>query len=88
MSDLETSLADSLYQGYIKTQNNANERLYSNDNLKVPAKFNFRNVNSLSHEMIDRLQRSQPLTFGELRKIPGLTPAAISTVLVHLIGNK
>jgi len=88
LSDLETSLADSLYQGYIKTQNNANERLFSNDSLKVPVKFNFRKVNSLSHEMVDRLQRSQPQTFGELRKIPGLTPAAISTVLVHLIGNK
>lgn len=87
-SDLNTALADLLYQGYIKNQNNVNERLYTNDNLKVPEKFDYRQLNGLSHEMMDRLERAKPLTFGQLRKVPGLTSSAVSTVLVYLAANK
>jgi len=88
LSDLQTALADSLYQGYIKNQNVANERVNNNDNLKVPDKFDFRKLNGLSNEMKERLERSNPQTFGQLRKISGLTPTALSTVLVHLTANK
>ena len=88
VEDLKTALADSLYQGYIKTQDTINHRINSNDNLKVPDKFDYNKLSGLSHEMIDRLSRSQPQTFGQLRKIPGLTPSAISTVLIYLSMNK
>lgn len=84
ISDLESALADSLYQGYELTQRTANERLNHNDYLKVPKNVNFRSVNGLSAEMIERLERSKPETFGEIRKIPGLTPSAASTLLVYL----
>lgn len=86
--ELETVLADILYQGYITSHNNASERVNHHDNLKVPTNFKFKQVNSLSNEMIERLQRANPQTFGQVRKIPGLTPAAISTVLVYLSANK
>lgn len=88
VSDLETALADSLYIGYIKNQEAANNRIYSNDNLKVPEKFDFDKLSGLSNEMKERLKRSNPQTFGHLRRIPGLTSSAISTVLVHLTANK
>lgn len=87
-SDLETVLADILYQGYIDSFNNAAERVNHYDNLKVPQNFDFRSVKSLSNEMIERLDRAKPQTFSQVRKIPGLTPAAISTVLVYLSANK
>ncbi len=83
-SDLETALADLLYRGYLETQQNANERIKHNDNLKIPQKINFHNVNGLSIEMIERLERSKPKTFGQIRNIAGLTPSAVSTLLVYL----
>ncbi|MEP6902683.1 MAG: tRNA uridine-5-carboxymethylaminomethyl(34) synthesis enzyme MnmG [Actinomycetota bacterium] len=88
MKDLETVLADSLYQGYIENQNAANERVFKNDNLKVPENFQFSFVGGLSNEMVERLERAKPQTFSQIRKIHGLTPTAISTVLVHLSANK
>ena len=84
ISDLETALADSLYRGYIENQNIVNERINHNDNLKIPTKFNYRTISGISHEMAERLERAQPQTFAQVRKIAGLSPTAISTVLVHL----
>jgi tRNA uridine 5-carboxymethylaminomethyl modification enzyme len=84
ITDLETALADSLYSGYIKTQKVATERVSHNDNLKIPENFHFDKISGLSNEMKERLERAQPKTFGQVRKISGLTPAALSTVLVSL----
>ncbi|CAN5193219.1 tRNA uridine-5-carboxymethylaminomethyl(34) synthesis enzyme MnmG [soil metagenome] len=84
ITDLETALADSLYSGYITNQNNANERINHNDFLKIPVNFDFSEINGLSNEMVDRLNRANPQNFSQVRNIPGLTPSAISTVLVNL----
>jgi len=88
LSDLESSLADKLYSGYLHTQENTNRRLNQHDSLKIPAGFTFRGVRSLSHEMIERLERAQPRTFGQARKLPGLTPAALSNLLMHLAAGQ
>lgn len=82
--DLETVFADFLYSGYINAQRATLERLHTHDNLRVPKDFNFRTVSGLSHEMSERLERVRPQTFGQARRIPGLTPAALSTLLVQL----
>ena len=84
LSELETTLADSLYSGYIEKQQLANERVNHHDALKVPESFQFRKISGLSNEMIERLERAGPRTFAQVRSINGLTPAALSTVLVHL----
>jgi tRNA uridine 5-carboxymethylaminomethyl modification enzyme len=83
-TDLDTALADSLYSGYVEKQRLATERVQHHDALKVPVDFRFGAVSGLSHEMVERLERAQPSDFSQVRRIPGLTPAAISTVLVHL----
>jgi tRNA uridine 5-carboxymethylaminomethyl modification enzyme len=83
-SDLDTALADSLYSGYIEKQNIADERTNHHDALKVPSDFRFSEVSGLSHEMVERLERANPRDFSQVRRISGLTPAALSTVLVHL----
>jgi tRNA uridine 5-carboxymethylaminomethyl modification enzyme len=87
VNDLETVLADSLYSGYISTQRTATERVNHYDNLKVPGNIDFRAISGLSHEMVERLERANPHTFGQIRKISGLTPAALSTVLVYISAN-
>lgn len=83
-SDIQTVLADSLYSGYIQSQNNVNNRVYKNDNLVIPSDIDFKMINGLSHEMVERLERSQPRTFRDIRNIPGITPAAVSVILVSL----
>lgn len=87
-SELETALADSLYAGYIEKQRVANERVNHHDNLKVPEGFQFRTISGLSSEMVERLERARPRTFAQVRTISGLTPAAVSTVLVHLTAQR
>ncbi|MCO6511574.1 MAG: tRNA uridine-5-carboxymethylaminomethyl(34) synthesis enzyme MnmG [Aridibacter famidurans] len=87
-SELETALADSLYSGYIKKQNAAVERVFRHDNLRVPESFKFSEIGGLSTEMVERLERAKPRTFGQVRRINGLTPVALSTVLVHLTASK
>jgi len=83
-SDLEFVLADNLYAGYIKTQKVATQRLRHHDATPIPKGLNFRTLDGLSHEMAERLERARPLTFGEARNIPGLTPAALSTLFVNV----
>lgn len=88
LSDLESALADLLYSGYLQAQDSTNRRLYQHDALRIPASFQFAQVQSLSHEMVERLERAQPQTFGQARKLPGLTPAALSHLLVHLTAQQ
>lgn len=82
--DIQTVLADSLYNGYIQSQNSVNNRIYKNDNLLVPNDIDFRNINGLSIEMVERLERAKPKTFKDIRKISGITPAAVSVILINL----
>lgn len=88
ITELETALADTLYSGYIKKQEIADGRVNRHDTLKVPATFKFNEISGLSHEMVERLERAKPQTFGQVRKISGLTPVALSTVLVYLTSSK
>ncbi len=82
VADLESALADNLYAGYIRAQETVIRRLNHNDATLIPSSLDFRSLNGLSHEMVERLERTRPLTFGEARKIPGLTAAALSTLYV------
>ena len=58
------------------------------DALKVPESYQFGLISGLSNEMVERLERARPQNFGQVRTIAGLTPSAISTVLVHLSAQK
>jgi tRNA uridine 5-carboxymethylaminomethyl modification enzyme len=87
ITDLETALADSLYSGYITKQRAASERVNHHDALKVPDGFKFDTIGGLSNEMVERLERARPSSFGQVRNIAGLTPVALSSVLVHLTAN-
>lgn len=84
ITDLETCLADILYSGYIQTQSSTRNYVERHDALSIPANFNYRSVGGLSHEMIERLQRTSPSSFGQAKRIPGVTPAALSALLIHL----
>lgn len=86
--DLETALADNLYEGYLRSQETAIERLYQHDSLRIPNQLGFRALSGLSNEIVERLERVRPSTFGEARRIPGMTPGSLSTLLVHLSAHQ
>ena len=80
--ELEAALADNLYAGYIRAQGDVAQRLKHHDSIRIPAGMDFSALNGLSHEMVERLERTRPRTFGEARAIPGLTAAALSTLYI------
>ena len=84
MTDLKTVIADLIYQGYINSQPNIHTRTEQHDSLRIPANLNYHTIGGLSHEMVERLERIRPQSFGQARRIPGLTPAALAAVLIHL----
>ena len=88
IEDIASALADSLYSGYIAKQEAATERTAGHDTLKVPETLRFTAIGGLSAEMVERLERARPKTFAQVRSVPGLTPAAVSSVLVHLISKQ
>ena len=84
LSDLETARADHLYAGYLASQAVTIRRLHQHDTLIIPSTFHYATVGGLSREIRERLERAKPESFGQARKIPGMTPAALSNLLVHL----
>ena len=71
-------------RGYLQSQKATIAKLYQHDSLRIPCDLFFGGISGLSHEVVERLDRAQPETFGEARRLPGLTPAALSTLLVFL----
>ena len=86
--DLESALADQIYAGYLRSQTNALNRLNQHDELLIPDGFSYQSLASLSHEMTERLERARPRSFGQARQVPGITPAALSNLLLHLTASR
>ncbi|KRA41498.1 tRNA uridine-5-carboxymethylaminomethyl(34) synthesis enzyme MnmG [Pseudoxanthomonas sp. Root630] len=72
------------YAGYLDRQRDEIDRQQRNESTPIPAGFDFANVRGLSAEVQQKLERVQPETIGQAQRIPGMTPAAISLLLVHL----
>ena len=72
------------YAGYIDRQAKEVERHEHYENLKLPAKLDYMEVKALSIEVRQKLNKHQPETLGQASRIAGVTPAAISLLLVHL----
>lgn len=88
LSDLETTIGDILYHGYIRVQESNNERVRNQGNLPIPVNLKFHEVSGLSREMVERLERIRPQSFGQACRIPGMTPGALSTLLFFLRTSK
>lgn len=75
---------DRKYAGYLARQDAEVERLERHESTEFPATFDFQQVRGLSSEIRERLEEVRPRTLGQAGRIPGLTPVAISLLLVHL----
>jgi tRNA uridine 5-carboxymethylaminomethyl modification enzyme len=72
------------YEGYIERQRAEVRRREELESLAVPEDLDYRNVRGLSTEVQQKLSRHRPETLGQAARISGVTPAAISLLLVHL----
>ena len=72
------------YSGYIDRQREEIERARNNEALRLPRGIDFAKVKGLSSEVREKLVRHKPETIGQAGRIPGVTPAAVSLLLVHL----
>jgi len=72
------------YEGYIKKQLREIERFKNLETVKLPADFNFAGVHGLSNELKEKLTKIKPASIGQVSRIEGITPAAISVLMVAL----
>ncbi|UEA16494.1 tRNA uridine-5-carboxymethylaminomethyl(34) synthesis enzyme MnmG [Pasteurella canis] len=72
------------YQGYIEHQQEEIERQKRHENTTIPANFDYSVVSGLSNEVRAKLEQHRPVSIGQASRISGITPAAISILLVNL----
>ena len=72
------------YQGYIERQQDEVAKSLANEETRFPDEFDFSHISGLSKEVQQKLALHRPLTLGQASRIQGVTPAAISILLVHL----
>jgi len=81
LQQLETQIR---YQGYIERQQDEIDRQSRYSETVIPQAFNYNNVSGLSSEVQQKLSEQRPDTVGQASRIPGVTPAAVSLLLVSL----
>jgi len=72
------------YEGYISQQMHLAERLKKIEGKKIPEDFDYKTVNGLSREVLCKLEEVRPANLGQASRIPGITPAAISLLMVAI----
>ena len=72
------------YAGYIDRQRDEVERAAHYENLRLPSELDYLQIPALSIEVRQKLQKHRPETLGQAGRISGVTPAAISLLLIHL----
>ena len=72
------------YQGYTERQKEMVERARRLEERKIPADIAYQRVSGLSREVVEKLSKVRPLSLGQATRIPGVTPASVTALLVHL----
>ncbi len=85
---IEQAVIHTKYAGYIDKQNDEVERAAALETLPLPQDLDYHQVTALSFEVRQRLARHRPATLGQAARMTGITPAAISLLLVHLKKHK
>jgi len=84
IEEITTVVTDFKYEGYlIAHENMANRRAKVGDRT-IPSNLEYSRIPGLSNEMVERLDRVRPQTLGQAMRIPGLTPAALSLLTIHV----
>ena len=79
---------DVKYHGYVQRQSEAIERFRRLEETTIPEWVDFHRVRGLSTEVRERLSASRPHSLGQAARMPGITPAAVSILAVHIKGGR
>ncbi len=80
-------MAEALYEPYLRRQDAERRLVEREEEQRIPSDIDFAGVAGLSREMQDRLRRASPATLGGAGRLPGVTPAAIAALAIHLRRN-
>lgn len=80
----EQVVINTKYAGYIDRQKTEIDKLQRHENTNLPSDLDYSNVRGLSNEVREKLQTAKPQSLGQAARISGVTPAAVSLLLVHL----
>lgn len=83
-NELKSVETEIKYEGYLRQQQQAIERLKKAEKRSIPEWFEYKSVSGLSREMQEKLSKVRPRTLGQASRIPGVTPAAVSLVNVYI----
>jgi len=72
------------YEGYIQRQLKEVERFKSMEERRIPLDLDYAQVHGLSREVVEKLTRIRPLSIGQASRISGVTPAALTALMIHL----
>jgi tRNA uridine 5-carboxymethylaminomethyl modification enzyme len=72
------------YEGYLVRQDEEIRRFRKIEGLPIPGDFRYRGLAGLSAEAAEKLEETRPLSIGQASRIPGVTPAAVSVIMIHL----
>ena len=76
------------YEGYLRQQRAEIEKVRRASARVLPADFEYGNIAGLSREVVEKLSRIRPVTIGQASRIPGVTPAALTIIHIHLELNR
>jgi len=72
------------YEGYIQIQEKEINQMRKIDRMKIPGGLNFQSIAGLTKEAVEKLEKARPATLGDIKRMPGMTPAAVMNIFVHL----
>jgi tRNA uridine 5-carboxymethylaminomethyl modification enzyme len=76
--------AEIKYEGYLRKQEKEISRLRKVDRVRIPAGLDLKAIHGLTREALEKMGQEMPKTIGEMKKLPGLTPADVFGVYVHI----
>lgn len=83
--DVEKALQiEAKYYPYLIRQQQEIEEIKKSNSIEIPKDFDFSNINSISKEIREKIEKFKPSTIGELSRIPGVTPAALNFIIIYL----
>jgi tRNA uridine 5-carboxymethylaminomethyl modification enzyme len=80
---LEQLEIETKYEGYIRRQEEELEKIRRHESIALPGSIAYDQVSGLSLELVEKLRAVRPATLARASRIPGMTPAALSLLLVH-----
>ena len=72
------------YSGYFERERKMNEKMRYLENIKIPEDIDYSQIAGLTKEVVQKLTAAKPLTLGHAARLEGITPAAITAIMIHL----